>query len=146
MTKKILKIITIILTIIIIFANISTVYADDVDTEEDEDLIEEISKEEIEEVANNLENEPTLNSRRCIVYDRTSKTILYGKNETTKSAMASTTKIMTATIVLENANLQDTVEISAKAGGTGGSRLGLKKRGQNNSRRLIIWANVKVRK
>ncbi len=42
--------------------------------------------------------------------------------------MASTTKIMTCTIVLENASLTDTVTVSAKAGGTGGSRLGLKKR------------------
>ena len=42
-------------------------------------------------------------------------------------AMASTTKILTATVVLENAKLTDTVEVSAKAGGTGGSRLGLKK-------------------
>lgn len=41
--------------------------------------------------------------------------------------MASTTKIMTATIVLENSNLSDEVTISKKAGGTGGSRLGLKK-------------------
>ena len=54
--------------------------------------------------------------------------IIYGKNENTKSAMASTTKIMTATIVLENANLTDTVTVSSKAGGTGGSRLVLKKR------------------
>jgi D-alanyl-D-alanine carboxypeptidase len=33
---------------------------------------------------------------------------------------------MTATIVIENANLYDTVTISSKASGTGGSRLGLK--------------------
>ena len=40
--------------------------------------------------------------------------------------MASTTKIMTATIVLEKGNLNDTIEISKKAASTGGSRLGLK--------------------
>ena len=40
--------------------------------------------------------------------------------------MASTTKIMTATIIIENCNLNDTIEISKKAAGTGGSRLGLK--------------------
>lgn len=40
--------------------------------------------------------------------------------------MASTTKIMTATIVIENYDLSKTVEISKKAAGTGGSRLGLK--------------------
>ena len=39
--------------------------------------------------------------------------------------MASTTKIMTAIIVIENSNLDDIVTISQKAAGTGGSRLGL---------------------
>ena len=41
--------------------------------------------------------------------------------------MASTTKIMTAIVVLENANLSDEVTIDSKAAGIGGSRLGLKK-------------------
>ena len=40
--------------------------------------------------------------------------------------MASTTKIMTAMVVIQNTNLNNTVEISKKAAGTGGSRLGLK--------------------
>ena len=39
--------------------------------------------------------------------------------------MASTTKIMTAIIVLERCNLDDIVTVSSKAAGTGGSRLGL---------------------
>lgn len=77
--------------------------------------------------ADEVDNEaPSTNSRRCVIYDRTSNTVIYGKNENVKGAMASTTKIMTATIVLENADLSEVVEVSAKAGGTGGSRLGLK--------------------
>ena len=40
--------------------------------------------------------------------------------------MASTTKIMTAIVVIENADLNKTVEISKKSASTGGSRLGLK--------------------
>lgn len=40
--------------------------------------------------------------------------------------MASTTKIMTAIVVLENSELNDVVTISKKAAGTGGSRLGLR--------------------
>ena len=39
--------------------------------------------------------------------------------------MASTTKIMTAIVVIENTNLTDLVEVSSKASSTGGSRLGL---------------------
>lgn len=69
---------------------------------------------------------PNVNSRSCIVLDRTSKKILYGKNEKNQVKMASTTKIMTAIVVLENASLEQTVEVSKKAAGTGGSRLGLK--------------------
>ena len=33
---------------------------------------------------------------------------------------------MTAIVVIENSNLEDTVTVSKKAAGTGGSRLGLK--------------------
>ncbi len=124
---KIIKVVYILLTILIIFTSLSTVYADDVDNEEDSDFSQELNESYINEVSKNIETEPVLNSRRCIVYDRISKTVMYGKNENVKGAMASTTKIMTATIVLENANLSEQVEISAKAGGTGGSRLGIKK-------------------
>ena len=41
--------------------------------------------------------------------------------------MASTTKIMTAIIVLENTNLKDVVTVDSKSASIGGSRLGLKK-------------------
>lgn len=67
-----------------------------------------------------------INSQACVVIDRNSNTILYGKNENTVRKMASTTKIMTATIIIENCNLDETIEVSKKAAGTGGSRLGLK--------------------
>lgn len=79
--------------------------------------------------SSNFENitEPTINSRAAIVYERSSGKILYGKEENKKRKMASTTKIMTAIVVLENANLDDIVTISSKAAGTGGSRLGLHK-------------------
>ena len=72
------------------------------------------------------ENSLNINARSCVVLDRTSKKILYGKNEYNKVKMASTTKIMTATIILENCDLNKTVSASKKAANTGGSRLGLK--------------------
>ena len=53
--------------------------------------------------------------------------VIWGKNETKRTAMASTTKIMTAIILIEKGDLSQTVTISPKAAGTGGSRLGLKK-------------------
>lgn len=125
--NKFIKTIYFILIVVIITTSGSIVYADDIDEEEDIDITQEINDNTINEVSNNEIKEPVTNSNRCIVYDRISKTVVYGKNENVKGAMASTTKIMTATIVLENADLKEVVEISAKAGGTGGSRLGLKK-------------------
>ena len=123
MLLKKIKIITLILIVVMQFS--TYVYADDID-EEEEDISETISLQTEIEVSNQNNDEPVTNSRRCVIYDRVSKTVLYGKNENVKSAMASTTKIMTALVVLENANLNDTVEVSKKAAGTGGSRLGLK--------------------
>ena len=55
-----------------------------------------------------------MNSFHAIVYDRNSGTILFGKNENEKRKMASTTKIMTAIVVIENSNLDDIVTISSK--------------------------------
>ena len=68
-----------------------------------------------------------ITSRIALIYDRASGKILYEKNGNKQTPMASTTKIMTAIVVLENANLNDTVTIDSKSAGIGGSRLGLKK-------------------
>lgn len=73
-----------------------------------------------------LGNDLSINARSYVVLDRKSKKVLIGENEYTKAKMASTTKIMTATIILENCNLDDIVTISKKSANTGGSRLGLK--------------------
>lgn len=94
-------------------------FANDLD-EETTDVNAEI------EASVKSEGVPEVNSRSCVVLDRLSKNILYGKNEKNKVKMASTTKIMTAIVVLENSSLDTTVEASKKAAGTGGSRLGLK--------------------
>lgn len=119
MKNKILKLLNIFIIIFFLISQISTVYADDVDEEVNEEEIAEINSQisngSINEVANSIQTEPILNARRCVVYDRISRTVIYGKNEEVKTAMASTTKIMTCTIVLENASLTDTVTVSAKA-------------------------------
>ena len=87
--------------------------------------IDEIQKEVIATSAN--VEELKLDSRIGLIYDRASGRILYEKNGNKQTPMASTTKIMTAIVVLENANLNEVVKIDSKADGTGGSRLGLKK-------------------
>ena len=117
----------IIFVFLIILLPSTTVFADDILPAEDNFDISEIL-EDIEsiETASNSSQIPTINSRAYVVIDRNSNTVLVGKNENQKKKMASTTKIMTALVVIENNNLSDTVEISKKAASTGGSRLGLK--------------------
>ena len=71
-------------------------------------------------------NIPSINARHAIVLDRNSGTVLYGKNENEQCKMASTTKILTAIVVIENSpDLSAIVTVSSKAAHTGGSRLGL---------------------
>lgn len=120
-----------ILIFLLILFEFSTVCADDVDNEVD-------FEDTIEVTASNVSELPKTNSRRYIVYDRISKSMIIGKNEDIKSAMASTTKIMTTIVILEKADLNETVTVSAKAGGIGGSRLGLK-RGDKASVRDLLY-------
>ena len=103
---------------IVIFSYIFPVYADD----EDFEILSDIS---YVNASSEINTEPSINSRSAIIYERSSGTILYRKNENKKIKMASTTKIMTAIVVIEKSNLDDIVTISRKAAGTGGSRLGL---------------------
>ena len=65
-------------------------------------------------------------SKRALIYERKSRIVLYEKNMNEICPMASTTKIMTAIVVIENSNLNDIVTVSKKAAKTSGSRLGLK--------------------
>ena len=114
---KILKSLFLCTALIFIFESIA--YADDIDYE----ILNDISP--YVEASSSIVTEPSINSRAAIVYDRNSGLVLFGKNENEKRKMASTTKIMTAIVVIENSNLDDIVTVSSKAAGTGGSRLGL---------------------
>lgn len=96
---------------------------EEVDNEEID--IDKIQKEAIETSTN--VDKLKLDSRIALIYDRLSGKILYEKNGNKQTPMASTTKIMTAIVVLENSNLEDVVTIDSKAAGIGGSRLGLNK-------------------
>lgn len=78
------------------------------------------------EVSVPILNPPLLNSKAAIILERSTGTILFGKNENDIKKMASTTKIMTAIVVLENtSDLSEIVVVSKKAASIGGSRLGL---------------------
>lgn len=116
------KIINICIIFMVCLSYINVIFADD----ESENIdFNEVNK--VIETAAKVEDLPKINSRYAVVIDKNNKTVIYGKNENTKTKMASTTKIMTCLVVLENANLRDIVETSAKAAGTGGSKLKFKK-------------------
>lgn len=113
-----------IILFMLLISTMVNVYAYD-EAEEELKYFNEV-REEILQTSADLSKVPQTYSRAVVVFDRTSKTVIYGKNENDVRAMASTTKIMTALILLENADLSQTVEVSQKAANTGGSRLGLK--------------------
>lgn len=116
---KLYRLIVYLSVFLFLLSNNNIILADD----EDFENLDNISF--FTETSSDIITEPTINSRAAIVYDRNSGSILFGKNENEKRKMASTTKIMTAIVVIENSNLNDIVTISSKAAGTGGSRLGL---------------------
>ncbi len=59
--------------------------------------------------------EPKVDAQAAILMDDKTGRVLFEKNADKPMAMASTTKIMTAILTLENANLQDTVTVSRRA-------------------------------
>lgn len=107
---------------IITIANYSCyiVFADNLDTEDIN--VEEIIQTSSQNVDNSLE----IASKIAVAYDRASGRVIWGKDENKRTAMASTTKIMTAIVTLENCKLDEIVKVSSKAAWTGGSELGLK--------------------
>lgn len=129
--RKFKKSISVILVIILtILLSIQTnIYGYEI--EEDTDYI--WLNEEISNVSADSIKEPKLNSRYAIVLDRNSKAILYSKDADKRVPMASTTKIMTAIVLLENLGvnnnltLDSQIEVCKEAGAINGSRLGLKK-------------------
>ncbi len=58
---------------------------------------------------------PEIKAEGAVVIDASTGDVLYGKNERTRFYPASTTKLMTAMLVLERANLGDTVTFSKAA-------------------------------
>ena len=126
--NKVKKFTTIIVIFLMILFCVRTyIFSDEI--EEETDFI--WLQEEISNASADASSEPILNSRSVVAFDRSSKTILFGKNENNKVQMASTTKIMTAIVLMENLNknnlsLETEVEICKQAANIGGSRLGLK--------------------
>lgn len=114
------KSLSIIMCLCLLFGNIGNVFADNTDDESID--VQEI----IQTCSQCVENELEIDSKIAVAYDRASGRVIWGKDENKRSAMASTTKIMTAIVTLENSNLEDVVKVSSKSAWTGGSSLKLK--------------------
>lgn len=97
----------------------TVILADDIlNNEETEDF-------DFSEVSTTSSQEPITYSKHIVVLDRKTLSVLYEKDAYTKTAMASTTKIMTCILAIENFSLDTTVTISKNAASINGSTLGL---------------------
>ena len=125
--NKIKLILILVLTLLIMLSTIIVIFV----FEKQNHVALQTSKQNVanseENKNSNKINNPELNARIALIYDRASGRIIYEKNGNKQTPMASTTKILTAIVTLENADLKETVTIESKAAGIGGSRLGLKK-------------------
>jgi D-alanyl-D-alanine carboxypeptidase (penicillin-binding protein 5/6) len=66
-------------------------------------------------IAGNISSAFEINSKAAVVIEGSTGRVLYGKNPNLKLPPASTTKLMTAMIVLDRLDLNDTVTVSDKA-------------------------------
>ena len=125
--NKIKLILILVLTLLIMLSTIIVIFV----FEKQNHVALQTSKQNVanseENKNSNKINNPELNARIALIYDRASGRIIYEKNGNKQTPMASTTKILTSIVILENADLKETVTIESKAAGIGGSRLGLKK-------------------
>lgn len=116
--------------IFVLFSN-NYCYADEIDSSDDFEFTSST-------VSTTSTSYPEINSRSAIVLEKSTGTILFEKNCNDIRKMASTTKIMTAIVVLENVdNLSKTVTISKNAASIGGSRLGLSTNAQITVKDLL---------
>lgn len=82
---------------------------------------------------------PTLSAQSALLMDAATGTILYQKAAHTRRPMASTTKIMTALLVLEHGQLADVVTASEHAVNTPHTGLYLRK-GEQVTQEDLLWA------
>src|SRR5579864_6027433 len=81
---------------------------------------------------------PPILGRAALVYDEGTRRTLFADNQDTPLPMASTTKLMTALLVLEQGHLNTTVVVSANAATVGGSTMNLYA-GETLTRRDLLY-------
>ena len=117
------KTIRLMLVLALLFANVvfnCSVFADD----SDDEAPVNINDSQITSTSDG--QPPRIAASSAIVMDFASGRILYEKNAYVRRSIASTTKIMTAIVAIENGNFEDDVVISKRSAAIGGSTVGLK--------------------
>lgn len=82
--------------------------------------------------------EPTVSAQSAVVYDGTYGRVLYEKNADARMLIASTTKIMTAVVALEQCDPADTVKITAEMANVEGSSMYLQAGKEYTLRELLF--------
>jgi len=119
------------------------VFADDLN---EDDFLEDSDIFNMYEVSNSVSGEPQTYSKHIIAIDRETSSILYEKNAYDVTAMASTTKILTCIVALENSYADEIVTVSKKAATINGSTLGLSSNTQISMRDLLYGLMLRSRK
>lgn len=110
----------IVFTIVLSLCPVITVCADDV--YEGKCYVDIDSKDKkVEKIA-----APNINASAVLIMDAESGRVLYEKNARVRRSMASTTKIMTAIVAIENADLEEVVTVSKRAAQVNGSVINLR--------------------
>jgi D-alanyl-D-alanine carboxypeptidase (penicillin-binding protein 5/6) len=118
------------ISVLIMLFSAHTAYSDD--------FIEEDPFEPVFTDVKSGPGEPSINAGYAIVIDAESGRVLYEKNAHKRTPMASTTKIMTAVVAIENGRLDDVVTVSKRAAGIWGSKIHLKA-GQKITLRELLY-------
>jgi len=106
---------------------------------EDEPIVEIFTRSSAESTAAT----PKIEAGAAVVMDMKSGRILYNKNAYARKSIASTTKIMTAIIAIENGNLEDKVKVSKRAASIWGSTIKLRAGEELSLRELLYGVMLK---
>ena len=107
--------------IAILLLSVNPIYGDDILPADEYEV--DLSFETVSPVGS---KDIILNAKYAVAIEAGTKRVLYEKNAYDKSAMASTTKIMTAIVAIDYGKLDDVVTVSNKAAYTSGSVIKLK--------------------
>lgn len=136
--KKIFNFFLLLLSFTLCFSNLR-VYS----VEEDSDIFEYSEIKDALQTSSTTTNYPDTNSTHIIAIDRDSKRILFEKDGFSRAPMASTTKILTAIIAIENCKLDEQIEISSNAAKIYGSTLGIIANSKNTMQELLYGLMLK---